>query len=156
MNRGFRDDVGVEAVAKIDRINVVTVCHARLARALCYAHVCPSFRAWHSSIAMRGEISEFPQLDVVDRGRNTHHSRSLYMIVKKTCKNRLTALISTANRYNHASPDIMTGFRYRVRTRFLLQSCCASSFHCALTVQLSYQAVLDRSSEKGSDFRGGW
>jgi hypothetical protein len=28
----------------------------------------------------------------------TYHSRSLYMIVKKTCRNRLTALMSTANR----------------------------------------------------------
>jgi hypothetical protein len=39
----------------------------------------------------------------------TYHSRSLYMIVKKTCRNRLTALISTANRYSQASPDIMMG-----------------------------------------------
>lgn len=42
----------------------------------------------------------------------THHSKSLYMIVKKTCKNKLTALISTANKYNHASPDIMMGYVY--------------------------------------------
>jgi hypothetical protein len=41
----------------------------------------------------------------------THHSKSLYMIVKKTCKNKFTALISTANRYSHASPDIMVGER---------------------------------------------
>jgi len=39
----------------------------------------------------------------------THHSRSLYMIVKKTWRKRLTAFISTANRYSHASPDIMDG-----------------------------------------------
>lgn len=31
------------------------------------------------------------------------------MIVKKTCKNKLTAFINTAKRYSHASPDIMTG-----------------------------------------------
>lgn len=37
----------------------------------------------------------------------TDHSKSLYMIVKKTWRNRLTAFISTANRYNHASPDIV-------------------------------------------------
>ena len=37
----------------------------------------------------------------------TYHSRSLYMIVKKTCRNRFTAFISTANRYSHASPDII-------------------------------------------------
>lgn len=29
------------------------------------------------------------------------------MIVKKTCRNRFTAFISTARRYNHASPDII-------------------------------------------------
>jgi hypothetical protein len=29
------------------------------------------------------------------------------MMVKKTCRNRLTAFINTANKYNHASPDIV-------------------------------------------------
>ena len=29
------------------------------------------------------------------------------MIVKKTCRNRFTAFISTARRYSHASPDII-------------------------------------------------
>lgn len=29
------------------------------------------------------------------------------MMVKNTCKNRFTAFISTANRYSHASPDII-------------------------------------------------
>jgi hypothetical protein len=42
-----------------------------------------------------------------DREIETYHSRSLYMMVKKTCRKRLTAFISTANRYNQASPDIM-------------------------------------------------
>lgn len=42
----------------------------------------------------------------------TYHSKSLYMIVKKTCKKRLTAFISTASRYSHASPDIMCGYMY--------------------------------------------
>ena len=109
MNRGFRDDIGIETVAKIDRINVVTVCHARLARVLCYAHVSPSFRAWQSSTVYERRDFGIPQPYGVGRRRDTHHSRSLYMIVKKTWRNRLTALISTANRYNHASPDIMTG-----------------------------------------------
>ena len=36
-----------------------------------------------------------------------YHSRSLYMIVKKTWRNRLTAFITTAKRYNHASPDML-------------------------------------------------
>jgi hypothetical protein len=40
--------------------------------------------------------------------QNTHHSKSEYIMVKNTCRNRLTALIMTAKRYNHASPDIMT------------------------------------------------
>lgn len=39
----------------------------------------------------------------------TYHSKSLYMMVKKTCKKRLTALMSTDKRYNQASPDIMMG-----------------------------------------------
>lgn len=42
----------------------------------------------------------------------TYHSKSLYMIVKKTCKKRLTAFISTARRYSHASPDIMCDYMY--------------------------------------------
>lgn len=37
----------------------------------------------------------------------TYHSRSLYIIVKKTCRNRLTAFINTAKRNSQASPDIM-------------------------------------------------
>ena len=41
----------------------------------------------------------------------THHSRSLYIIVKKTCRKRLTAFISTASRYSHASPDIICASR---------------------------------------------
>ncbi len=36
-----------------------------------------------------------------------YHSRSLYMIVKKTWRNRLTAFMTTAKRYNHASPDML-------------------------------------------------
>jgi hypothetical protein len=38
---------------------------------------------------------------------SAYHSKSLYMIVKKTWRKRLTAFISTANRYNHASPVIV-------------------------------------------------
>ena len=32
------------------------------------------------------------------------------MIVKKTCRKRLTAFMRTASRYNHASPDILKVF----------------------------------------------
>jgi hypothetical protein len=46
---------------------------------------------------------------VPERGIDrAYHSKSEYIIVKKTCKNKLTALINTAKRYSHASPDIMT------------------------------------------------
>lgn len=38
----------------------------------------------------------------------TYHSRSLYMMVKKTWRKRLTALINTARRNSHASPDIIS------------------------------------------------
>ena len=44
--------------------------------------------------------------------RVTYHSRSLYMMVKKTCRNRLTALINTANRNSHASPDILSNLQW--------------------------------------------
>lgn len=40
------------------------------------------------------------------------------MIVKNTCKNKLTALISTARRYSHASPDIMMGYVESAKTRW--------------------------------------
>jgi hypothetical protein len=42
----------------------------------------------------------------------TYHSRSLYMMVKKTCRNRLTAFTNTDNKNNQASPDIMVAVVY--------------------------------------------
>lgn len=51
--------------------------------------------------------------------RTTYHSKSLYMIVKKTCKNKFTAFMTTANRYSHASPDIMGALTESRRSRFL-------------------------------------
>lgn len=77
MYGGLRYDVGVQAVAKVDGVDVVT------GRALSAGNI------------LRHKESI------------TYHSRSLYMIVKKTCRNKLTAFISTANRYSHASPDII-------------------------------------------------
>ena len=77
MNSCFRYDVGVETVAEVDGIDVVT---ARVVSA------CAP--------------------DRVNCG--PYHSKSLYMMVKKTCKKRLTAFMRTASRYNHASPDILT------------------------------------------------
>lgn len=38
-------------------------------------------------------------------------SKSEYMIVKKTCMKRLTALTMTLNRYSHASPTDQQSFR---------------------------------------------
>ena len=74
MDSSFWDNVCVESVAEVYRIDVITV------------HISNNIR---------------PQ------GNSAYHSKSLYMIVKKTCRNRLTAFISTASRYSHASPDIM-------------------------------------------------
>lgn len=45
------------------------------------------------------------------RFEGAYHSKSLYIIVKKTWRKRLTAFISTANRYNQASPDMVTAGR---------------------------------------------
>ena len=56
---------------------------------------------------MHLELFSTPFQPVSKRDMIAHHSRSLYIIVKKTCKNRFTALINTANRYSHASPDII-------------------------------------------------
>lgn len=75
MDGSFRYDVGVEAVAKVDGIDV---------------------------IATRTISSVRERANAV-----TDHSRSLYMMVKKTWRNRFTALIRTANKYSHASPDMV-------------------------------------------------
>lgn len=45
---------------------------------------------------------------------STYHSKSLYIIVKKTCRKRFTAFMSTARRYSHASPDIMEAVFYHL------------------------------------------
>jgi len=90
---GLGDDVGVQAVAEVDRVNVVT--GAKLACACIWA------RSANSSFV------KLCRAAAPEEQRCTHHSRSLYIMVKKTCRNRLTALINTARRYNHASPVIM-------------------------------------------------
>jgi hypothetical protein len=85
---GFGDDVGVKAVAEVDGVDVVA--GAKLA---CADHgTAVSRRLLRHGLVYLGW---------------THHSRSLYMIVKKTCRNKLTAFMSTANRYSHASPVIV-------------------------------------------------
>jgi hypothetical protein len=94
MYGSFRNDVGVETVAEIDRVDVVAA--AKLACVLedgsLESHAAQSSPCAPPSVAC------------------THHSKSLYIIVKNTCRNRLTAFINTASRYNHASPVIVRAF----------------------------------------------
>lgn len=122
MNRGFGNNVRVQTVAKIDRIDVVTVSF-KLAFFQDIMKLIPSSskRPIHMPIAYsptlypsisRPSASRLPPFRGPSSDKvavKAYHSRSLYIIVKNTCKNRLTALISTANRYNHASPDIILG-----------------------------------------------
>jgi len=84
----FRHDVGVESVAEVDRVDVVTIRIEELS-----LNCIDSIRA--------GAPEHISSLGY------THHSKSLYMIVKKTWRKRLTAFMSTASRYSHASPDIL-------------------------------------------------
>lgn len=57
-------------------------------------------------------------------GDFTYHSKSLYIMVKKTWRKRFTAFISTARRYNHASPDIIVELRSNVERLQLIYFCC--------------------------------
>ena len=81
MYGSFWYNVCIKAVAEIDRIDIITTLPDQ-----CVV-----------------------QNESTARGR-TYHSKSLYIMVKKTCRKRLTALISTASRYSHASPDIIVMF----------------------------------------------
>ena len=107
MDSRLGNDVGVEAVAEFDRVDVVTA-EDRLAQA---------GRLYLSSGHGRPRASSALAIARVDWAMTraeegtAYHSKSLYMMVKKTWRNRLTALINTANRKSHASPDIMTGLR---------------------------------------------
>ena len=91
MNGSFRNDVRVEAVAEIDRVDVVTGSAGGISRhqGLNKIHAFPKGTCKHTACC------------------GTYHSRSLYMIVKKTWRKRLTAFIRTASRYSHASPVIV-------------------------------------------------
>jgi hypothetical protein len=93
VNGGLGDDVGVQAVAEVNRVDVIT--GAKLACACFWARLANSSFVKLFRAAAAGELG------------CTHHSRSLYIMVKKTCRNRLTAFINTARRYNHASPVIV-------------------------------------------------
>jgi hypothetical protein len=95
VNGGFGDDVSVEAVAKVDGVDIVTATKIR-------------FGQIGACLACAGSEGRLGSSKCAGLGGDAHHSKSLYMIVKKTCKKRLTAFINTASRYNHASPDIAT------------------------------------------------
>ena len=60
------------------------------------------------------------------------------MIVKKTCRNKFTALISTANRYNQASPDIILTDLWSVNANFCVgvSSRACPSLRCRFAVKL--------------------
>ena len=110
MNRSLWDDVGIEAVAKVNRIDIVTGVVVRMLASVGVLR--------NNFFPLR--FVQFLQLDYGTllwaqnasseegtlRGKDcaTDHSKSLYMIVKKTCRNRLTALSSTERRYSHDSP----------------------------------------------------
>lgn len=83
MDGGFGDDVGVETVAQVDRVDVVTANEG--------AHV--------SDLQSKARSLTESLTQASPRGKKiAHHSRSLYMMVKNTWRKRLTALINTANR----------------------------------------------------------
>lgn len=85
MDGGLGDDVGVKAVAQIDGVDVVAAKELQVSTRSVF---------WGSRAGIRAL-------------RKTYHSKSLYMMVKKTCRNRLTAFTNTDSRNNQASPDIM-------------------------------------------------
>lgn len=78
VNGSFRDDVGVETIAEFDGVKVVTKVNQSINQVRTYRPVFVTF---------------FRYAD-----RLTYHSKSLYIMVKKTWRKRLTALIKTANR----------------------------------------------------------
>lgn len=84
MDSDFGDDVGVEAVAEVNRVDVVT-----------------------GQRKVSVSLWDAPEGGALRGTNRPYHSKSLYMIVKKTWRKRLTAFTSTAKRYNHASPDIL-------------------------------------------------
>lgn len=83
MNGGLGDDVGVQAVAEVDGVDVITA-QEKGEAPISYDHALNGMKLGARACRMQGN--------------KTYHSRSLYMMVKKTWRNRLTALINTANR----------------------------------------------------------
>jgi hypothetical protein len=95
VNGGLGDNVGVEAVAEVNGVDVVAGTKLE------------SVVLTRRQPRVAARMAEGAPWTRQRRGGGTYHSRSLYMIVKKTCRKRLTAFINTASRYSHASPVIV-------------------------------------------------
>lgn len=115
----FRDDVLVEAVAEVNRVDVV----ARKSRsALFFPYQSRQHRRRKPAIRRCGPATLSPSIPTrlcIPCQENAYHSKSLYMMVKNTCRNRLTAFMMTAKRYNHASPDILAALEVEETEEFL-------------------------------------
>lgn len=81
MDGGFRKDVGVQSVAEVNGVDVV---------------------AFQIRVPTSMFVNCFTPLSSPRKARG-----GTYMMVKKTCRNRLAAFNSTARRYSHDSPDIV-------------------------------------------------
>ena len=102
----FRHDVGIKSVAEVNGIYVVTVPNMMVSITVPVVSCFMRFQSTEGLPLHCLSDQPFSPLDTVIE-ISTYHSKSLYMIVKKTCRKRLTAFMSTAKRYSHASPDIM-------------------------------------------------
>lgn len=91
LDAGFGDDIGIEAVAEVNGIDVVAGNTENESKVMLVSIMKLILAKTFKTCSMQ-----------------TDHSRSLYIIVKKTWRNRLTALIRTARRYSQASPFMVT------------------------------------------------
>lgn len=99
MDRGFGDNVGVQTVAEVNRVDVVTTVPHESASMSFPSLMCFPTESFHSARFGRDPFfsPDFSPPHTTQR-RPTHHSKSLYIIVKNTWRNKLTALINTDNR----------------------------------------------------------
>jgi hypothetical protein len=106
MYGSFGNDVRVQAVAEVYRVDVVAARTRGVSQKR--GKVLSKGRNRNPTATDPAHmICAILKKGVFCRARHrTYHSRSLYIMVKKTWRKRLTAFISTAKRYNHASPDI--------------------------------------------------
>jgi len=111
----FGDDVRVQAVAEVDGVDVVTTGGALLAAVFGTAIRVQGINDVASQALSRVLFLFVTRQDEArqheeskerrkkkkkkqERGARAYHSRSLYIMVKKTWRKRLTAFISTAKR----------------------------------------------------------